>query len=85
MRTLAQLAGEALDVQNACNLSGVAISFAQAMRDLCEHVPDTRARNTHPIVILWIDKMASLAGIQYLGHDRTMEAYTECNRLAGRE
>ena len=64
-RTLRQLAQEALDVQNACNLCGVAQSFARAMIDLHGHCPaGTDERNTHPITIAWLDKMNSLAGIQ---------------------
>jgi hypothetical protein len=65
MRTIKQLSKEALDVQDACNLCGVAQSFARVMIDLGDHCPmGTQQRNSHPITIVWLDKMNSLAGIQ---------------------
>lgn len=84
-RTLKDLAKEAIAVQDACNLSGVVISFAAAMRDLCDLVPNTGERNRHPIAVLWADKVASLVGIQNLGDDRVMNAYREVYRLADGE
>jgi hypothetical protein len=60
MKTIDDLFKEALQVQNACNLCGVAQSFARAMRDLMELRESTSDVNMHPIVTLWIDKMASL-------------------------
>lgn len=80
-KTITQLAQEALDVQNACNLCGVAQAFARAMIDLGEHVKGTDARNQHPITILWVDKLASLAGTQDVGNDATMKAYNACYDL----
>jgi hypothetical protein len=74
-KTIEQLAQEALDVQSACNLCGVVQSFARAMVDLGEHVKGTDARNSHPISVLWADKVAHLAGIQDIGNDATMKAY----------
>lgn len=84
MKTLNQLAQEALDVQDACNLSGVAISFANAMKDLCEHANagghGTDWKNTHPVAVLWSSKIASLTGSDSgIGFSR---AYEECLRLA---
>jgi hypothetical protein len=63
-RTLAALANEAIQVQDACNLSGVAHGFARAMSDLMDHTNGTEERNHHPIAILWADKIASLTGTQ---------------------
>ena len=60
--TLREMAQKALDVQDACNLSGVAATFAEvtsAMRG--KHNMDTPTCNRHPISVLFIDKMASLA------------------------
>ena len=65
MKTLTELYQEALDVQNASNLPGVAQSFARAMLDLGDHVKGTDERNTHTITVLWLDKMNSLARIQF--------------------
>ena len=81
-KTIKQLAQEALDVQNACNLCGVVQSFARAMIDLGEHVKGTDARNAHPITVLWADKVAHLAGIQDIGNDSTMKAYNVVHDLA---
>jgi hypothetical protein len=61
-RTLAQLAQEALDVQDACNLSGVALGFGRAMADLRQHVGGGDAIRQHPITLLWIDKLADMTG-----------------------
>ena len=81
-KTLAELAHDALAVQNACNLSGVAHGFALAMSALCDHVRNTSERNTHPIAILWADKIAHLTGTQTVGNDAVMHAYTEVQTLA---
>lgn len=62
-KTLAEAAQAAMDVQNACNLSGVAFSFADAMRAVCAFEPNlsTDERNRHPIAVLFISKMESLS------------------------
>lgn len=75
-RTLKELAKEALDVQDACNLSGVAHGFARAMGDLGEHTKGTDERNRHPVAVLWADKIANLTGTQDLGNDVTTKAYS---------
>lgn len=64
MRTLKELAKEALDVQDACNLSGVVHAFSRAMTDLGQHVQGTEARNRHPVAILYASKIASLTGCE---------------------
>jgi hypothetical protein len=78
-RTLQELAREALAVQDACNLSGVAQGFARAMADLCALVPGTDARNAHPIAVLWADKIAHLTGTQLVSGDEgvLLAAYRE--------
>lgn len=85
MKTLKELAQEALDVQDACNLCGVAQSFARAMRDLCEHTKSTEERNTHPVTIMWLDKMNSLAGIQFDAHFTISKAYDFCRCAVEKE
>ena len=77
-RSLQQLAKEALDVQDACNLSGVAHGFARVMADLCHHVQNTDERNRHPIATVWANKIADLAG----AHDYCHHAYEACRVLA---
>jgi hypothetical protein len=65
-RTLQDLAKEALQVQDAVNLTGVAQSFARAMKRLMRLEPSmgTLSLNTHPIAVLWADKIRSLTGNQ---------------------
>lgn len=85
MKALKELAQEALDVQNACNLCGVAQTFARAMIDLGEHCSGTDERNTHPITIVWLDKLNSLARIQAFegsSVDRVNEAFNKVISLA---
>jgi len=73
-RTIEQLAQEALDVQDACNLSGVAHGMARACVDLRDILGAERA-DEHPIMMLWADKIASLVGTQNLGDTRVGAAY----------
>lgn len=79
-RTLAQLAQEALDVQDACNLSGVARGFGRAMADLARVVPFDQ-RRTHPITVLWIDKLNDMTG-RVDGFTAFSAAYDTCKTLA---
>jgi hypothetical protein len=81
-KTLKELAQEALAIQDACNLCGLAQSFARAMRDLGDHTNGTDARNQHPVTRVWLDKMNQLAGIQEHNRDVT-EAYGVVSDLAG--
>lgn len=59
---------EAIGVQNASNLSGVAHTFADVMQQIWDEVRanngGTGDVNKHPVTILFLDKMNSLAGIQ---------------------
>jgi hypothetical protein len=74
MKTLKELATEVLAVQNASNLSGVAHAFSRALPDIRSYcdgyagptgwVKGTGDVNSYPIVKLWVDKLASLAGVQ---------------------
>ena len=66
-RTWKQLATEALQVQDACNLSGVVISFANIIKEVrvlleSEAIYSTDRVNRHPICILFSSKIASLTG-----------------------
>jgi hypothetical protein len=65
MKTIRELAQEALDVQDACNLSGVVHSFSRVLTDLravarAEGWEGTSAINMHPIAVLFSSKIASL-------------------------
>jgi hypothetical protein len=59
---LRQAAQTALDVQNACNLSGVVRSFVEATDAIREsgEYSGTKSVNVHPITTLFISKLASL-------------------------
>jgi hypothetical protein len=61
-RTLAQLAQEALDVQDACNLSGVALGFGRAMADLRHVIGGGDELRRHPVTVLWLDKLNDMTG-----------------------
>jgi hypothetical protein len=57
----------ALDVQDACNLSGVVNSFSSALSKIWEECRKVDGRGTkwvneHPISILYSSKIASLSG-----------------------
>lgn len=85
-RTIADLAREAIQVQDACNLSGVVHSFSRSitrLRALLEAQGNggTQAVNRHPICQLWSDKIADLSG----SPSAFSAAYAECLRLTGRE
>jgi hypothetical protein len=85
MRTLSELAQEALDVQNACNLSGVVHGWSRAISDLRKLMPtaDTEAINRHPINKLWADKVADLAGVPTIvGGDWSLVAYGAVQDMA---
>lgn len=64
--TLKEAAQSALDVQDACNLSGVVFTFAQVMQTLCDvdakYHMSTSWKNTHPIVTLFLEQLANLNG-----------------------
>jgi hypothetical protein len=67
MRTLEQLAEEAMAVQNACNLSGVVHSFSRVMTELREILrshgkESTDYLNRHPIAVLYSNKIGSMTG-----------------------
>lgn len=85
--TLQQAAKDALMCQNACNLSGVAHSFLQAVQAVNEGArridEGTDWRNNHPIIRLYVDKLASLCGMQ--GPNSIMnyaQADWDCQRIA---
>lgn len=61
---LCKLAQDAIDVQDACNLSGVVRGFVRAIDDLRKLMPtlDTSGVRYHPISVLWANKIADLTG-----------------------
>lgn len=90
-RTMADLANEAIQVQNACNLSGVVLSFAKSivrlrvlMREMGRE--STAEINSHPVCVMWADKIQSLTRWDNRGSwsEVTAKAYTDCLELATR-
>jgi len=65
-RSLADLAKEAYDVQDACNLSGVLLGAHEACSDLLSQTSSTEEAANHPIMRLWLDKGSD---------DKIMDAY----------
>lgn len=82
IKPVSQLAQEALNVQNACNLCGVAQGFALAMVALGSYTKGTDERNTHPIAQLWAYKISALSGQEYLESPVFESAYNRCALLA---
>ncbi len=68
---------EAIDVQNACNLSGVVGSFSRVLTKLWE-VPGagTEFVNTHPISRLYAEQIAHLSGAGMGDSESYSAAYT---------
>ncbi len=81
--TLADLAREAIEVQNACNLSGVVRTYGEvlsALRDLPE-CTGTSWINSHPIAVAFADKISDLVySPDHLDH--AAWAHDECLKLA---
>lgn len=87
--TYQQAAQSALDVQDACNLSGVVFAFAEAMHAICEEQQrlgqSTDWKKHHPTVTLFVNKLGDLNGLTVGGADFDWfsKAYTEVRRIAG--
>ena len=61
-RTMAALAQEALDVQDASNLSGVIHGFSRAVNDLFDLGVRGDSLRAHPVVLAWLDKINDMVG-----------------------
>ncbi len=83
MRTLQQLAQEAIDVQNACNPLGLTNSLAKAALELRDLLGlDTGALCVHPVFRLWASKLHDLARMGLSNTDRYGESYDACLEMA---
>ncbi len=82
---LQKIAKFTLMVQNAVNLSGVVRDFATVITQLRALLPKlgTDEINTHPVCVLWADKIASLTHTQNLGSDVVGDAYVLVKEMAG--
>jgi len=85
--TLQQAARDALTVQTACNICGVAQSFARAMLAVMDdcHAKGlgTDAVLKHPVTILFADKIAYMVGEDGLA--RYSQATAACERMIEEE
>ena len=82
MRSLKQLAKEAIEVQDACNINAVARGMTRAMDDLRElHKGQSFGSDElrqHPVTRLWAHKLADLANMADFGSDLYGHAYMAC-------
>ena len=79
MKTIKELAKQALEVQDACNLVALAGEFHRVVLEMQRQGLSVRE---HPVTRCWIDKLASLTDTQDLGNPIVMEAFRECSRIA---
>jgi hypothetical protein len=87
--TYEEAARTAIAVQDACNLSGVVHSFADAVSTIWDEAHrqgrGTEWVNTHPVVTLFLDKLADLNGY-WFQCPQIGQAYDEVRKIAeGRE
>ena len=79
---LGKMAKDALMVQDACNMSGVAISFGKV-------VPELRSLlgawdvSEHPIVHLWVGKIYEMSGMGIADMGKYNHAYAMVEIFAG--
>jgi hypothetical protein len=88
-RTIQDLAREAIQVQDACNLSGVVHGFSRAITELRDVIRatggdlSTDAVNSHPVCCLWASKIHDLSGMGLSDTDRFHRAYDACKGMVG--
>lgn len=84
MRSLSELAREAIQIQDACNLSGLVHGWSRSVTELRKNLPDasTERINTHPINRLWVSKLFSLAAPVFVDGDGYGLAYRACKMMA---
>ncbi len=80
--TLKQAAQSAIDVQDACNLSGVAHSMLHAITAIRDDASNTVQVNQHPIVTLFMLKMCELNGCGSTLHKTYRPAVKACIAIA---
>lgn len=89
MERYRRCAKDALDVQSACNLSGVVHSYSKAMSTLWEvaHAQKkggTDWVNRHPIAVLFAVQVASITRVAIIADDACdySKCYTACEQIA---
>jgi len=84
--TLADAAKAAVDCQNACNASGVALSMFEAARTIRADADIKGGPNQHPIMQLFAYKLASLCisePMDQTNQDIYTAALNACDRIIG--
>jgi len=81
--TIKQLAQQAIDVQNASNLSGVVNGFASVV----QHLKNAGVQHPrlHPVARLWASKIHDLCGMGLSDGKVYVKVYDACLALAGQE
>lgn len=80
-RSLKELATEALKVQNASNLRGIVNSFSKLLDDMTEHATSSDALNYHPIVRLYVHKIASMSAVECIDTELYNKIEDKCKQL----
>ena len=82
MRTMAQLAEEAIQVQDACNLTAVVKGMDRAIASLRElGVTGTDEIREHFVTRLWAAKVADLCGYILFDVGCFSDAYNRCQAV----
>lgn len=82
--TIEQVAHAAWRAQNASNLSGLVLSWAQWMPTINAHARENGIKqNEHEINVMMLDKLCQLAGIEQLDNLHVHAAYKVVHHLAG--
>lgn len=76
-------AQDAMCVQDACNLSGVVISWGKILSEMTAAGYDTAGKERHPVTILFASKVDSLVNRGQMDAD-FREAYRACFERAGK-
>lgn len=79
----------AIDIQNACNLSGVIFTWAEVMASISKEASaqsqGTDWKNNHPINVLFANKVADMTGGSSIDAHGTLKyswAYGKCQEMA---
>ena len=84
MKTIEQLANEAVLMQDACNGLAIARAYGAAVTNLRDALAeageptDTDSLRSHPIKRLWASKIHDLSGMGVSNLDRFSDAYQWC-------
>lgn len=82
--TIEQVAHDCWRAQDACNLSGLVLSWARWMPTINAHAREKGLpANGHEINVVMIDKLRQLAGIEELHNNHINQSYSVVHRLAG--